>query len=418
MAYAIIGIFAFLVGGLVAYVLTERKRKEVATSAKEIASEWHRVKEAELGLNALRAAHENKLKEERIRLAKLATELDHRVIKYSELQAENENLKAIQRVLAQNVRKHDLDIGTQQATLEDQMRHTNELAKRYLTENVKWIAKSINANNYAASKQKLLDIISRCRSIGFEVTVEEEAVLLNDLKQEFEKAVRAALEREEQARIKAQIRDDLLREREVQRELDRIGREKAAIEAALAVALAQARDEHDAEVEDLRRRLAEAEASQRAISQAQITKAGYVYVISNIGSFGEGVYKIGMTRRLAPMDRVRELGDASVPFPFDVHMLISATNAPELERHLHKTFYKKQINRVNPRREFFRLTLEEIAAEVRHCHGDVEYQADAEALEYRQSINMTDDDQEYIEHVYEEFDENDVDALEPLVDAG
>jgi hypothetical protein len=126
-----------------------------------------------------------------------------------------------------------------------------------------------------------------------------------------------------------------------------------------------------------------------------------VYVISNVGSFGESVYKIGMTRRLEPMDRVRELGDASVPFPFDVHMMISCEDAPKLENALHRELHTYRVNHMNPRKEFFRIDIETIRKLVEKYHGTVEYVADAEALEYRQSLNMSEEDQEFIEHVYE-----------------
>ena len=119
--------------------------------------------------------------------------------------------------------------------------------------------------------------------------------------------------------------------------------------------------------------------AERAVSQAQLTKAGHVYVISNIGSFGENVYKIGMTRRLEPLDRVLELSGASVPFPFDVHMMISCNDAPGMENTLHRHFHKLRINRTNPRKEFFRTTLDEIVGVVRAHHGEVSYIADAEA---------------------------------------
>jgi T5orf172 domain len=156
----------------------------------------------------------------------------------------------------------------------------------------------------------------------------------------------------------------------------------------------------------LRARLAEAEAKERAISQAQLTKAGFVYVISNIGSFGEGMYKIGMTRRLEPLDRVRELGDASVPFPFDVHMMISCQNAPTLENALHKALFKHQVNKTNPRKEFFRSDIETIVNLVKEHHGEVEYIADAEALQYRQSLSMSDEDAEFVEQVFDTVDED------------
>lgn len=116
-------------------------------------------------------------------------------------------------------------------------------------------------------------------------------------------------------------------------------------------------------------------------------RAGYVYIISNIGAFGENIYKIGMTRRLDPMDRVNELGDASVPFGFDVHALIFTDDAPGLESALHTAFEDKKVNKINPRREFFNVSLEEIKAEVRkNFDKTVEWTDIPEAEQYRQSL--------------------------------
>ena len=118
-------------------------------------------------------------------------------------------------------------------------------------------------------------------------------------------------------------------------------------------------------------------------------RAGYVYVISNIGAFGENVYKIGMTRRLDPMDRVNELGDASVPFNFDVHALIFTDDAPGLEAALHSAFERQKLNKINPRREFFKVSLDEIKAVVRkNFDKTVEWVDVAEAEQYRQSLKM------------------------------
>jgi hypothetical protein len=119
-----------------------------------------------------------------------------------------------------------------------------------------------------------------------------------------------------------------------------------------------------------------------------MTKSGHIYVISNIGSFGEDVYKIGMTRRLEPMDRVKELGDASVPFEFDVHALIHSENAPELENKLHKLFDNKRVNLVNNKKEFFNITLPEIEKAVKEFYGDIEFTKMAEAKQYRETISM------------------------------
>lgn len=119
-----------------------------------------------------------------------------------------------------------------------------------------------------------------------------------------------------------------------------------------------------------------------------MTRSGHVYVISNIGSFGEHVYKIGMTRRLDPLDRVRELGDASVPFQFDVHAVIYSEDAPALEAALHRAFNSRRVNQVNERKEFFKVTIDEIAQVVHQHAGEIQITKDAEAKEYRQTLAM------------------------------
>lgn len=118
-------------------------------------------------------------------------------------------------------------------------------------------------------------------------------------------------------------------------------------------------------------------------------RAGYVYVISNIGSFGKDVYKIGMTRRLEPQDRVDELGDASVPFRFDVHAMIFSDDAPKLESALHAAFEKQKINLINGRKEFFHVSLEEIESVVKENHDKlVEFEKHADAEQYRESEKL------------------------------
>lgn len=124
-------------------------------------------------------------------------------------------------------------------------------------------------------------------------------------------------------------------------------------------------------------------------------RAGFVYVISNIGSFGEGIYKIGMTRRLEPMDRIKELSSASVPFNFDVHAMIFSDDAPELETILHKHFEKQSVNRVNLRKEFFRVSLDEIEKVVKeNFNNTVQFIRVPDAVEYRQTLEMCKSEEE------------------------
>ena len=201
-------------------------------------------------------------------------------------------------------------------------------------------------------------------------------------------------EKEEQRRIREEMRE----EEKVRREVEKAKQEAEQDEKQYERALEQARGEiQDAEGEklaklqeelvSLEQKLKEAqEKKERAISRAQLTKSGHVYVISNIGSFGKDIYKIGLTRRLEPLDRVRELGDASVPFRFDVHAMIYSENAPELEATLHNIFDYKRINMVNTRKEFYGITLEEIENAVREHHADIEFTKIAEAREYRETM--------------------------------
>jgi hypothetical protein len=129
---------------------------------------------------------------------------------------------------------------------------------------------------------------------------------------------------------------------------------------------------------------------ERAIARAQLTKVGHVYVISNVGAFGDGVLKIGLTRRLDPEERVRELGDASVPFPFDIHALIYSENAPELETKLHNHFWDRRVNWANDRKEFFQVSLEEVATAIRECGLSAEVSVVPEAKEDRQTVAAID----------------------------
>jgi 2-phospho-L-lactate guanylyltransferase (CobY/MobA/RfbA family) len=208
-------------------------------------------------------------------------------------------------------------------------------------------------------------------------------------------------EQEEQRIIREQMREEEKALRELEKARQDAEKEERRYQEALEKArkdvesaTGKAQEKLFSQIEELQKRLAEAEANkERAISQAQLTKSGHVYIISNIGSFGEDVYKIGMTRRLEPMDRVKELGDASVPFPFDVHAMIFCENAPELESRLHKRFNNRRMNKENERKEFFRVSLDEIVRVVREtdqelniCKSEVTFTKVAEATDYRKTL--------------------------------
>ena len=214
------------------------------------------------------------------------------------------------------------------------------------------------------------------------------AVVLQELKLQ---------EREEQRQIRELIREEQKARREYERAIREAQKEEALIKKALEKARvevesasAEQRAKFEQEVTELNQKLEEAEAkNQRALSMAQQTRKGNVYIISNIGSFGEQVVKIGMTRRLEPLDRVKELGDASVPFSFDVHAIIPSDDAPALENEMHSAFDDLRLNQVNRRKEFFRVDLDRVRVFVRERGIDASFTMAAEAHEYRESQAMT-----------------------------
>ncbi len=201
-------------------------------------------------------------------------------------------------------------------------------------------------------------------------------------------------EREEQRRIKEQLREEEKARRDYERAIKEAAKQEDMLRKAMEKAKQQmekATDEqrvkYEMQLQELSERLKEAEErNKRALSMAQQTKRGHVYIISNVGSFGENIYKIGLTRRLDPIDRIRELGDSSVPFEFDVHALIFSEDAPSLESQLHKHFLFMQMNKVNHRKEFFRADITHIRQEVEDLGLEAEWTMTAKAREYYETL--------------------------------
>lgn len=219
---------------------------------------------------------------------------------------------------------------------------------------------------------------------------------IEELKLKYEYEQKLYDEREEQKRIKEQMREEERNQRELEKSKLEAEKEEERYQKALDEAKKKLLNAHGEELEILNEKMKfledelekAKERKQRALSMAQQTKVGHVYIISNIGSFGEDVYKIGMTRRLEPLDRVKELGDASVPFEFDVHGLIFSENAPELENLLHKEFDTKRVNMINVKKEFFKIHINDIEKVVKKYNAKIELTKLAEARQYKESIIM------------------------------
>ena len=261
------------------------------------------------------------------------------------------------------------------------------LANQYANDALKFIDAGVTASNLESSLKKIEKIFNLFAKIKISVDASQENEFRKRIQESFVLEVKKDEARRAQQAIKEQIRDEQRAEAERERELRTLETREKDLSEALNEAMKRVKDEHSSEVEELQRQLNEAiEKKERAKSQAQLTKSGFVYVISNVGSFGEDVFKVGMTRRLEPMDRIGELSDASVPFPFDVHMMVSSDNAPELESIMHRSLDGDRVNLVNLRKEFFRTSLDKIASVVEKHHGRVSYRVSPEALEYNETV--------------------------------
>lgn len=224
---------------------------------------------------------------------------------------------------------------------------------------------------------------------------------IQELRLALEYQIQKQREKEQKAELRAQQREEARLQKELKEQRKNIDKERKHYEQALSNINHQISTASDDNIEDLNQKkeeiiqsLSEIDTKIKDIDYREANqKAGYVYVISNIGSFGEGIYKIGMTRRLNPQDRVDELGDASVPFKFDVHAMIFSEDAPALEAALHRAFEDRKLNLVNQRREFFRVSLDEIKDVVKNNFDKtVEFVDVPDADQYRISLKLREEE--------------------------
>lgn len=303
------------------------------------------------------------------------------------------------------VKIKDMVKNKQAATCEYVEQNRRDTAINFVTDafngKVDSILSTVKEDNYGKLEQKIKDAFYIVNNLGkafknASITENYLHTRLEELKWAVAVMELKNKEKEEQRAIKEQIRE----EERARKEYEKAIKEAEKEEAMLNKLKAQLQNEFDKASEnekakyanklaDLEEKLKIAEEkNQRAISMAQQTKSGHIYVISNIGSFGEDVYKIGMTRRLEPTDRVKELGDASVPFSFDIHAMIFSEDAPKLETELHRIFKDQQVNKVNPRKEFFKLDIHEIKSTIERLGINAKWTLKADAKEYYESLSM------------------------------
>lgn len=286
------------------------------------------------------------------------------------------------------------------------------IVKRVLNEQVKMMVRSfniecdmliakVNPGNYQRTLERIDAVVTglekSAADLRYGFNTEYVKLKYQECTLQYQFMLKKKQEQDEQRAIREQMREEERARREYEKAIEEAAKEEAAYERmlekareALETASAEEKQAAELRIRQLEEELAEAKAkAQRAISMAQQTKKGHVYVISNIGSFGEGVYKIGLTRRLDPTERVDELGDASVPFSFDIHAMIASNDAPALESTLHKAFDAKRVNAVNLRKEFFRVSLEDIRTKVEEVTGnEADFVMTCLAEEYYQTKRM------------------------------
>lgn len=265
----------------------------------------------------------------------------------------------------------------------------------YCVDNVKF-------DNVELGESRIRKSFEACNKLGRVMTVALTSAFLSLKLEELHLAHEYQSKKQEEKEAAKKAREELREQQKLEQEIraarDKILKERKHFSAALksltsrlaAATEPQERAELQARIDEVQATRDELDREEKLIDyREQNAKAGYVYVISNVGAFGEGVYKIGMTRRLEPMDRVDELGDASVPFWFDVHAMVFSENAPALEAKLHERFAAGRLNKVNGRKEFFRADIKEIEAVIRADYDSVvEVVHEAPAEQYRESIRM------------------------------
>ena len=269
------------------------------------------------------------------------------------------------------------------------------------------IISKVKYNNYDASVKKMERSFNAIAKLGVTMSISITSIYydlkIQELRLALEYQIQKQREKEEKAELRAQQREEARLQKEIKEQRKNIDKERKHYEQALSNINKQISSSSDENIEELNKKkeeiiqsLSDIDTKIKDIDYREANqKAGYVYIISNIGSFGEGIYKIGMTRRLNPQERVDELGDASVPFKFDVHAMIFSEDAPALEAKLHRAFEDRKLNLVNQRREFFKVSLDEIKEVIKNNFDKtVEFVEVPDADQYRISLKLREEQNE------------------------
>lgn len=398
-------------------VLTEMKaldlieiRKRIEDAEKELADKNKSCENMAKSNEALQKEYEEKrlqilVIEEHLLLESFALYLPK--FSFTSSTEYKDNLDSIREKQKNLIKSGEAAIGNQNWTVNNSQTQgrklVNDMIKlvlRAFNNECDYCVDNVKFNNIELSEKRINQSFDAMNKLGRVMQVEISNAYKNlkvdelHLAHEFQKKKQE--EKEAKKKAREELRDQQKLEQEIRAAREKIEKERKHFRAALKELEARLKlvdgtpeaENVQAKIDDIKNQFAELDKEEKLIDyREQNAKAGYVYVISNIGSFGENVHKIGMTRRLEPMERVDELGDASVPFVFDVHAMIFSDNAPALEAKLHAHFHANRINKLNNRKEFFRASIDEIENVIRENFDKVvEINKESPAEHYRESL--------------------------------
>nr|QIG99566.1 DUF4041 domain-containing protein [Bradyrhizobium sp. 6(2017)] len=282
-------------------------------------------------------------------------------------------------------------VGGSEAEGRKMTREISKLMLRAFNAEADNLVRSLKPYKLPSATERLRKVAETIRRLGatLQVSISPAYVQLRidelDLTADF--LQKQAEEKEVERQERERLREERKAQQEIERERAKLLKEKQHYQNALEVVTGNGDQDG---MRRLREQIADVETAIESVeARAANTRAGYVYVISNIGSFGEKMVKIGMTRRLDPMERIRELSDASVPFNFDVHALFFSNDAVGIETSMHDRLAGHRVNEVNRRREFFRATPLEVKAHLAQLAGELlEFREVPEAIEFRQTLRL------------------------------
>lgn len=406
--------------------ILKQKRKELQETEEKIKLEKENAiakieKEVKFYNNQLKIA-ENKLNVSKNQLKELNESIKELENYKNAIESEMDIKESYVNNFDEDVSSQDLKTKLELLALEEKKMITDNRAIYYygiegkksdINSQVKQILRSFNtecdylfskitAKNFETQHKKIVksfEILNKIYQVDrVEINQEYLEIKLSKLNLINQYQIKVQQEKEIQKEIKQQIKEEEKVRREIENEKMKIEKEEIQFNnevKSLFKRLEKAPSDVEKElyadkIRELENKIKELEIDKKnVLEREQNTRAGYVYVISNIGSFGDNIYKIGVTRRLEPMDRINELSSASVPFEFDVHAMIFSDDAPKLEKTLHNHFREREVNKVNHRKEFFKVNIDEIEEVVKENHNNtVEFIKVPLAEQYWQSCNL------------------------------